>query len=84
MGVTDSQNMPGRFAGVDTPVLQQLREDAEKTQVSTAFASEGYEHLVGFSTALTDEDRTYLDLCAELYARGEYGRQPCSETPEMY
>lgn len=37
--------------------------------------------LAGFSTSLTDDDRKYLDVCGELYARGEYGRKSCSEEP---
>lgn len=42
----------------------------DKAGAAAVFA--GDDHVIGFSTSLTDDDRRYLDLCAELYARGEY------------
>jgi hypothetical protein len=85
MGHTDSPVMSGRYGKLSTLVIWRLvleAEAAQVAQVSPAESTDGY--LVGFSTALTDEDRRYLDLCAELYARGEYaaGRQPCSEAQQ--
>lgn len=69
--VTDSLVMSGPFERASTEVLRAMRAEAEAGQDSGAE--------VGFSTALTDAERRYLDLCAELFARGEYaaGRQPC-------
>jgi hypothetical protein len=81
MEVTDSSVMSGRFAHLSTPGLRKMVEEAEDAQKAPPLPPAAVStHLVGFSTALTDEERRYLDLCAELYARGEYaGRQPCRE-----
>lgn len=80
MGFSDSLVMAGPYAHVSTPGLRKLVAEAETVQQAGPVPAEACDsHLVGFSTALTDAERRYLDLCAELYARGEYaaGRQPC-------
>lgn len=81
---SDSLVMAGPYAHLSTPGLRKLVEEAEAAQCTADPVAARAEDLVGFSTALTDEERKYLDLCAELYARGEYaaGRQPCGEQPE--
>ncbi len=79
---SDSLVMAGQFAHVSTPVLRKLAEEAEAAQTAGPVPVGACEtHLVGFSTALSDAERRYLDLCAELYVRGEYaaGRQRCEE-----
>lgn len=84
MGFTDSQVM-GPEAHRTTDQLRaavlalESAQDKAGTEVIRA-ADDG--HLVGFSTSLTDDDRKYLDLCAELYSRGESRRKPCSEEPQ--
>ncbi len=81
MGFTDSQVMAGPYAHWSTPDLCRQALKAEKAQIAgpVPAVSADAQYLVGFSTALTDAECRYLDLCAELYARGEYasGRQLC-------
>ncbi len=79
---SDSLVMAGQFAYVSTPGLRKLVEEAEAAQKAGPVPVGACEtHLVGFSTALTDAERRYLDLCAELFVRGEFaaGRQGCEE-----
>jgi hypothetical protein len=72
--VTDSLVMAGPFAHLSTPGLRKLVEDAEAAHKAGPDPVAACEtHLVGFSTALTDAERRYLELCAELYARDGYG-----------
>jgi hypothetical protein len=80
---SDSLVMAGPYAHLSTPVLRALVEKAEAAQSPDALVIDHGTHLAGFSTALTDEERQYLDLCAELFARDEdaAGRQPCGEQP---
>jgi hypothetical protein len=47
-------------------------ENAQDKAGAAVVPFAGTDHLIGFSTSMTDDDRRYLDLCAELYARGEY------------
>lgn len=75
---SDSLVMSGPYEKASTEVLHRLIEQAEAAQVAGPVGDAG-DYLVGFSTALTDEERRYLDLCAELFARvgDAAGRQPC-------
>lgn len=78
MGFTDAPVMAGpEVADQTTEQLHALVRQHEEAQDKAA-------NDAWFSTSLTDDDRRYLDLCAELYARGEYGtgRKPCSEGPQ--
>jgi hypothetical protein len=79
MGFTDSPVMAGPYAHLSTPDLRRLALQAEQAQVAGPVPADASTHLVGFSTALTDAECSYLNLCAELFARGEYvaGRQSC-------
>lgn len=79
--LTDSLVMSGPYGRASTEVLRALVAEAEAGQTPGPYVADAGEHLVGFSTALTDAERRYLDLCAELYARGEdaAGRQPCEK-----
>lgn len=89
MHFTDAMVMPGPDAHRSTEELRAMRQKHEADQdkrgsaAVPAAARDG--HLVGFSTSLTDDDRRYLDTCAELYARGEYttsGGRACDEEPQ--
>lgn len=70
---TDIKIMPGGVSHLSTDALRKRAADLEAGQVPGA----------AFSTALTDAERQYLDVCAELYAREEHagGRRQCSESP---
>lgn len=71
---TDIKVMPGGVSHLSTDALRKRAAELEAGQAPGTAER--------FSTALTDAERQYLDVCAELYARGEYagGRKQCSES----